>query len=152
MGETIRTEDFWNREHVVEKFWNGLKDGVIYAKKCAECGAIEFPPHLACNSCGYHETEWTTLSGKAELKSFLFTGIVNGKNMAPMQAARSAFGRFHDRTRESWPLFLRRSREPLRAHPACVRVPAAYQDRIARQSLLPSSDRRRAPRRLTDRL
>ena len=41
----IKTEDFWNREHVVEKFWNGLKEGVIYARKCKECGAIEFPPH-----------------------------------------------------------------------------------------------------------
>ena len=58
---TVKTEDFWNREHVVEKFWNGLKDGIVYAKKCKECGAIEFPPHHACNTCGYHETEWTTL-------------------------------------------------------------------------------------------
>ena len=68
-SERIKTEEFWNPEHIVEKFWNGLKDGVIYGRKCNECGAIEFPPHLACNSCGYHETEWTTLSGKGQLKS-----------------------------------------------------------------------------------
>ncbi len=79
MGETIRTEDFWNREHIVEKFWNGLKDGVVYARKCKECGAIEFPPHLACNTCGYHETEWMTLSGKGELKSFVATGLLNAR-------------------------------------------------------------------------
>lgn len=79
MGETIRTEDFWNREHIVEKFWNGLKDGVIYARRCTECGAVEFPPHLACNSCGYHETEWMTLSGKGELKSFVSTGLLNAR-------------------------------------------------------------------------
>ena len=70
--ERMKTEEFWNPEHIVEKFWNGLKDGVIYGRKCKECGAIEFPPHLACNSCGYHETEWTTLTGKGELKSFVF--------------------------------------------------------------------------------
>ena len=50
--ERMKTEEFWNPEHIVEKFWNGLKDGVIYGRKCKECGAIEFPPHLACNSCG----------------------------------------------------------------------------------------------------
>ena len=77
--ERMTTEEFWNPEHIVEKFWNGLKDGVIYARKCKECGAIEFPPHLACNTCGYHETEWTTLTGKGELKSFVFTGVLNAR-------------------------------------------------------------------------
>ena len=76
----LKTEDFWNPEHIVEKFWNGLRDEhVIYARKCKECGAIEFPPHLACNTCGYHETEWTTLSGKAQLNSFVFTGVLNAR-------------------------------------------------------------------------
>ena len=77
--ERMKTEEFWNQEHIVEKFWKGLADGVIYARKCKECGAIEFPPHLACNTCGYHETEWTTLSGKAQLKSFVRTGILNAR-------------------------------------------------------------------------
>ena len=71
----IKTEDFWNREHVVEKFWNGLREGVIYARKCKECGAIEFPPHHACNTCGYQ----TTLKGTGILKSFVFTGVLNAR-------------------------------------------------------------------------
>lgn len=75
----ISTEEFWNPEHVVEKFWNGLKEGTINAKKCKKCGAIEFPPHLACNTCGYHETEWTTLDGKGVLKTFVFTGVLNAR-------------------------------------------------------------------------
>ena len=66
-------------ERIVEKFWKGLEDGVIYARKCKEFGAIEFPPHLACNTCGYHETEWTTLTGKGELVSFVFTGVLNSR-------------------------------------------------------------------------
>ena len=66
-------------ERIVEKFWKGLEDGVIYARKCKDCGAIEFPPHLACNTCGYHETEWTTLTGKGELVSFVFTGVLNSR-------------------------------------------------------------------------
>lgn len=75
----ISTEEFWNPEHVVEKFWNGLSEGKIYAKKCKECGVIEFPPHHACNSCGYHETEWTELSGNGVLKTFVFTGALNAR-------------------------------------------------------------------------
>ena len=78
-NNTIKTEDFWNPEHIVEKFWNGLRDGKVYGRKCKECGAIEFPPHLACNECGYHETEWVELTGKGMLKSFVFTGIMNAR-------------------------------------------------------------------------
>ena len=77
--ERMKTEEFWNPEHIVEKFWKGLAEGVVYARKCKECGAIEFPPHLACNTCGYHETEWTTLTGKGELLSFVFTGVMNAR-------------------------------------------------------------------------
>jgi uncharacterized OB-fold protein len=77
--ERMKTEEFWNPEHIVEKFWKGLADGKIYARKCKECGAIEFPPHLACNTCGYHETEWTELSGKGQLISFVRTGILNAR-------------------------------------------------------------------------
>jgi len=78
---TISTEEFWNPEHVVEKFWNGLKEGKIYAKKCNDCGEIEFPPHLACNNCGApaESMEWTELSGKGQLVSFVFTGILNAR-------------------------------------------------------------------------
>lgn len=75
----ISTEEFWNPEHVVEKFWDGLREGTIYAKKCKECGAIEFPPHHACNSCGYHDTEWTTVTGKGILQTFVFTGVLNAR-------------------------------------------------------------------------
>ena len=46
-------------ERNVKRFYDGLEEGIIYARKCTECGAIEYPPHYACNTCGYHETEWT---------------------------------------------------------------------------------------------
>ena len=35
-SERMKTEEFWNPEHIVEKFWNGLKEGTIYASKCKE--------------------------------------------------------------------------------------------------------------------
>jgi len=62
------------KERIVKKFYDGLEEGIIYGRKCKECGAIEFPPHYACNTCGYHETEWVTLSGKAMLHSCVLPG------------------------------------------------------------------------------
>lgn len=62
------------KERIVKKFYDGLEEGIIYGRKCKECGAIEFPPHYACNACGYHETEWVTLSGKGKLHSCVLPG------------------------------------------------------------------------------
>lgn len=74
-------------ERVVKKFFDGLDEGIIYARKCPECGAIEFPPHYACNTCGYHKTEWTTLSGKGIMKAFVLSGPMNARaELADMEA------------------------------------------------------------------
>lgn len=62
------------KERIVKKYYDGLEEGIIYGRKCRECGAIEFPPHYACNSCGYHETEWVTLSGRGLLHSCVLPG------------------------------------------------------------------------------
>lgn len=64
-------------ERITKKFYDGLENGVIYGRKCKECGAIEFPPHYACNTCGYHATEWIELSGNGMLESFVLAGPMN---------------------------------------------------------------------------
>lgn len=64
-------------EKVVEKFYAGLAEHKLYGRKCKECGAIEFPPKYACNTCGYHETEWTELSGKGKLHSIILASTLN---------------------------------------------------------------------------
>ena len=66
-------------EPVVKKFYEGLEQGKFYARKCKECGAVEFPPHLACNACGYHETEWCEVSGHGRLIDFTLPGPQNDK-------------------------------------------------------------------------
>ena len=76
-------------EPIVKKFYDGVAEGKYYGRKCKECGAIEFPPHLACNTCGYHETEWVELSGHGTLKSFVVPGIQNDK---PYLKAIAAYG------------------------------------------------------------
>lgn len=67
-------------ERNVLKFYQGLEKGIIYGRKCTECGAVEFPPHYACNECGYHETEWVELSGKGVLKSLILPVSLNADN------------------------------------------------------------------------
>lgn len=64
-------------ERVVKKFYDGLAEHKIYARKCKECGAIEYPPRYACNTCGYHETEWVELSGKGKLHSIILPASLN---------------------------------------------------------------------------
>lgn len=82
----MRLEDM---EPIVKKFYDGVAEGKYYGRKCKECGAIEFPPHIACNTCGYHETEWVELSGKGTLISFVVPGIQNDK---PYLKAEGAYG------------------------------------------------------------
>ena len=64
-------------EKIVSKFYEGLSEHKIYARKCRECGAIEFPPRYACNTCGYHETEWVELSGRGRLLTLLAPATLN---------------------------------------------------------------------------
>ncbi len=64
-------------ERVVKKFYDGLAEHKIYARRCKECGAIEYPPRYACNTCGYHETEWVELSGRGKLHSIILPATLN---------------------------------------------------------------------------
>ena len=64
-------------EKIVEPFYQALAQHRILGRKCKECGAIEYPPRYACNTCGYHETEWVELSGKAKIHSIILPSTLN---------------------------------------------------------------------------
>lgn len=64
-------------EKIVEKFYEGLAEHKLYGRRCTECGAIEYPPRYACNTCGYHETQWVELSGKGRLHSIILPSTLN---------------------------------------------------------------------------
>jgi uncharacterized OB-fold protein len=64
-------------EKIVSVFYKGLQEHKILARRCKECGAIEFPPRYACNTCGYHETEWVELSGKGKLTTMISPATLN---------------------------------------------------------------------------
>lgn len=66
-------------EKVVQKFYDGLEEGKFLGRKCPKCGAVEFPPVYACNTCGSLETEWVEISGKAVMKSIVLPAALSSK-------------------------------------------------------------------------
>ena len=52
------------------KFWQGLKEGKIYATKCQKCGRLHFPPVADCGDCGSSNVNWIELDGEGEIETF----------------------------------------------------------------------------------
>jgi len=52
------------------KFWEGLRQGKVYATRCVKCGKLYFPPSGDCPECMSQELEWVELSNEAELETF----------------------------------------------------------------------------------
>jgi uncharacterized OB-fold protein len=42
-------------------YWEGLKDGKVYATKCKKCGEIYYPPQGDCPKCLISNIEWIQL-------------------------------------------------------------------------------------------
>ncbi|MGI6056600.1 MAG: Zn-ribbon domain-containing OB-fold protein [Bilifractor sp.] len=66
-------------EKVVATFYENLEKGKITAKRCKKCGAVEFPPVYACNTCGNWDMEWIEISGKAKLHSMVMPAPLSMK-------------------------------------------------------------------------
>jgi hypothetical protein len=52
------------------KFWEGLKEGKIYATQCCKCEKLYFPPSADCPDCICSEVNWVQLSSEAEVEAF----------------------------------------------------------------------------------
>lgn len=66
-------------EKLVQPFYEALEEGKMLGRKCPDCGAVEFPPVYACNSCGCLHTEWYEISGKAKMNSLVMPGALSSK-------------------------------------------------------------------------
>ncbi|MBR3242158.1 MAG: OB-fold domain-containing protein [Parasporobacterium sp.] len=66
-------------ERIVKTYYDNLAEGKITARKCKECGAVEWPPLLGCNTCGSPEMEWIEISGKAKLVQFVMSSPITRK-------------------------------------------------------------------------
>lgn len=66
-------------ERIVKTFYDNLEEGKITGRKCPDCGAVEFPPVAACNTCGCMETEWVEISGNAVMHSIVLPAALSTK-------------------------------------------------------------------------
>ena len=54
-------------ERIVKTYYDNLAAGKITGRKCQDCGAVEWPPLLGCNTCGSTNMEWIEMSGKGKM-------------------------------------------------------------------------------------
>jgi uncharacterized OB-fold protein len=52
------------------KFWDGLKEGKIYATRCENCRKLHFPPVADCGDCGSSNMKWVELDGEGKIVTF----------------------------------------------------------------------------------
>ena len=52
------------------RFWEGIREGKIYATKCKKCGMLHFPPVADCPNCFSSDMDWVELSGEGEVETF----------------------------------------------------------------------------------
>ena len=53
------------------EFWEGCKRGKLRLQKCGGCGHIRYPIAHACPRCLSYVFEWTDLSGRGEVFSYI---------------------------------------------------------------------------------
>lgn len=66
-------------ERIVKRFYDSLEEGKVEGRRCRDCGAVEFPPVIACNTCGSTNAEWFETSGKGRLTEFFMPGMLTAQ-------------------------------------------------------------------------
>lgn len=51
-------------------FWDGLRDGRLLIKRCADCGAYHHYPRPFCPSCWSEAVDWVEASGDGRVYSY----------------------------------------------------------------------------------
>jgi hypothetical protein len=51
-------------------FWDGLKEGKVYATKCRKCGKVYYPPQGDCAPCLSSNMEWVELGKDVVLETY----------------------------------------------------------------------------------
>ena len=77
------------------KFWEGLKEGKVYATECGKCGKLYFPPSADCPDCICSEMNWVELSGEAEIETFTHI-VVRPTSFSQQKPYTVAIGRLKE--------------------------------------------------------
>jgi uncharacterized OB-fold protein len=52
-------------------FWEGCRHGQLRVQRCTACGHLRWPPSILCPKCLAEGGEWTALSGRGTIYSFI---------------------------------------------------------------------------------
>ena len=52
-------------------FWEGCKRHELLIQRCKGCGRYRFPPRYMCSECNSTDTEWSKISGRGKIYSFI---------------------------------------------------------------------------------
>jgi uncharacterized OB-fold protein len=52
-------------------FWEGTRAHELRLQRCRACASYRFPPQVLCRECLAEEHDWTAVSGKATVYSFV---------------------------------------------------------------------------------
>jgi uncharacterized OB-fold protein len=52
-------------------YWEAAHKGELRMQKCGDCGHVRFPPSLLCARCLSESAEWTKLSGRGKVYSWI---------------------------------------------------------------------------------
>ena len=65
-----------------EGFWQAARRGELCLQKCSSCGHIRYPTSLVCPVCLADGAEWTRLSGRGTVYSYIVFHQVYNKEFA----------------------------------------------------------------------
>lgn len=54
-----------------QRFWDGCAAGEMWIQRCGPCAEHYFYPRPRCPRCGSADVEWTQVSGRARLYSYV---------------------------------------------------------------------------------
>lgn len=71
MAQTVSAKPLPNKTKLNTPFWEGTKQGELRLQCCKECGHIWFPPSTHCPNCLSRSYEWTPVSGRGKVWSWI---------------------------------------------------------------------------------
>jgi hypothetical protein len=54
-----------------QPYWDALHAGELRIQRCASCGELRHPPQPMCPRCGSFEHEWSLMSGRGQVFSYV---------------------------------------------------------------------------------
>ncbi|ADZ69726.1 Zn-ribbon domain-containing OB-fold protein [Polymorphum gilvum] len=54
-------------DSAIKIYYDGLRQGVLKARKCRSCDRHTFPPTTCCEHCGSWDLDWVELTGRGTL-------------------------------------------------------------------------------------